>query len=47
MEFAKQVKSRADIVRVVGEYVRLQRVGDTSRYVGLCPFTRRRRLRLP
>lgn len=36
MEFAEQVKSSVDIVNVVGEYVRLRKVG--TRYAGLCPF---------
>ena len=38
MEFVDQLKSSIDIVKVVGEYVRLKRVGATGRYVGLCPF---------
>ena len=38
MEFVDQLKSSIDIVKVVGEYVRLKRVGSTGRYVGLCPF---------
>ncbi len=38
MEFAEQIKSAVDIVRVVGEYVRLKRSGAGPRYVGLCPF---------
>jgi DNA primase len=36
MDFKDQVKSSVDIVRVVGDYVRLKKVG--SRYSGLCPF---------
>jgi len=36
MEFKEQLREQADIVRVVGEYVRLRRVGN--RYSGLCPF---------
>ncbi|MBC8167278.1 MAG: DNA primase, partial [Bryobacteraceae bacterium] len=36
MDFAEQVKAQVDIVRTVGEYVKLRRVG--SRHVGLCPF---------
>ncbi len=36
MDFAKQVKSSVDIVRFIGEYVRLKKAG--TRYVGLCPF---------
>jgi DNA primase len=34
--FADRVKQQADIVRVVGEYVRLKRSGQN--YTGLCPF---------
>jgi DNA primase len=36
MNFAEQLKSQIDIVRTVGEYVRLRKVG--SRHTGLCPF---------
>jgi len=36
MDFIEQLKSSADIVRVVGEYVRLRKTG--VRWVGLCPF---------
>ncbi|HXP84761.1 MAG TPA: DNA primase [Bryobacteraceae bacterium] len=38
MDFAEQLKSSLDIVKVVGEYVRLRRSGSTGRYTGLCPF---------
>src|SRR5580698_10555923 len=38
MDFVEQLKSSIDIVKVVGEYVRLKRIGATGRYVGLCPF---------
>jgi DNA primase len=38
VDFVEQLKSAIDIVRVIGEYVRLRRVGATGRYVGLCPF---------
>jgi DNA primase len=38
MDFAEQLKSSIDIVKVVGEYVRLKRVGGTGRHIGLCPF---------
>jgi len=34
--FAERVKQQADIVRVVGEYVRLKKSGQN--FVGLCPF---------
>lgn len=36
MEFKEQVRGAVDIVRVVGEWVRLKKVGH--RYLGLCPF---------
>ena len=38
MDFKEQLKSSIDIVKVVGEYVRLRRIGATGRYLGLCPF---------
>src|SRR5579862_8375798 len=38
MDFVEQLKSSIDIVKVVGEYVRLRRMGTTGRYSGLCPF---------
>ena len=38
MEFKEQLKSSIDIVKVIGDYVRLKRLGSTGRYVGLCPF---------
>ncbi len=38
MEFVEHLKSSIDIVKVIGEYVRLKRLGATGRYVGLCPF---------
>jgi DNA primase len=38
MDFAEQVKSSVDIVKVVGEYVRLKKAGGSPRYTGLCPF---------
>ncbi len=34
--FAERVKQQADIVRVIGEYVRLKRSGQN--FTGLCPF---------
>ncbi|HVS74264.1 MAG TPA: DNA primase [Candidatus Acidoferrales bacterium] len=34
--FADKVKQQADIVRVVGEYVRLKKSGQS--FIGLCPF---------
>src|SRR5581483_3590650 len=37
MDFAPHVKSSVDIVRVIGDYVRLKKQG-ANRYVGLCPF---------
>jgi DNA primase len=38
MEFVEQLKSQVDIVQVIGESVRLRRVGAGPRYTGLCPF---------
>jgi DNA primase len=38
MDFAEQVKSSVDIVKVIGEYVRLRKAGSAPRYTGLCPF---------
>lgn len=38
MDFVEQLKNSVDIVRVVGEYVRLKRVGSGPRWMGLCPF---------
>src|SRR5258707_645774 len=38
MEFVEQLKSAVDIVKTIGEYVRLKRVGSSPRHVGLCPF---------
>jgi DNA primase len=38
MDFKDQVKTQVDIVKTIGEYVRLKRLGATGRYVGLCPF---------
>ncbi len=38
MDFVEQLKSSVDIVKTIGEYVRLKRVGSTARYMGLCPF---------
>ena len=35
-DFARHVKSAADIVRVIGEQVRLKKSGNN--YLGLCPF---------
>jgi DNA primase len=36
VDFAQQLKSSIDIVRVIGDYVRLKKVG--TRFSGLCPF---------
>jgi DNA primase len=36
MDFAQHLKSQVDIAAVVGEYVRLRRIGN--RLTGLCPF---------
>jgi DNA primase len=38
MDFAEQLKSSVDIIKTIGDYVRLKRVGSTPRYMGLCPF---------
>jgi DNA primase len=38
LDFKSQVKASVDIVGLVGEYVRLKRVGSTQSYIGLCPF---------
>lgn len=38
MDFAEHVKSSVDIVKVVGEYVRLAKAGASPSYKGLCPF---------
>ncbi|MCC6364033.1 MAG: DNA primase [Bryobacterales bacterium] len=38
MDFARQLKAAINIVDVVGEEVRLKRVGSSQRYMGLCPF---------
>jgi DNA primase len=38
MDFAEQVKSSVDIVKVIGEYVILKKAGGSPRYTGLCPF---------
>jgi DNA primase len=37
MDFAKQLKSSVDIVKVIGEVVRLKKA-SANRYAGLCPF---------
>lgn len=37
MDFAQHVKGQVDIVRVVGDYVRLKKSGP-DRWIGLCPF---------
>ena len=37
MDFKEQLKSSVDIVKVIGEYVRLRKAG-VARYSGLCPF---------
>src|SRR5581483_10128578 len=35
-DFSRHVKSSADIVRIIGEHVRLKKAG--SNFIGLCPF---------
>ncbi len=37
MDFVQQLKSEIDIIRVIGEYVRLRKASG-NRYQGLCPF---------
>jgi DNA primase len=36
-DFAQSVKQQADIVKIVGDYVRLKKAGAQN-YIGLCPF---------
>ncbi len=36
-DFAQYVKQQADIVHIVGEYLKLRKAGAQS-YTGLCPF---------
>ena len=36
-DFAYTVKQQADIVRIVGDYVKLRKAGAQN-YAGLCPF---------
>ncbi len=38
MDFAQQLKSSIDIAEIIGERVRLKRIGSTGRHMGLCPF---------
>lgn len=38
MDFAEHLKSSVDIVKVIGEYVRLAKAGASPSYKGLCPF---------
>lgn len=38
MDFVSHLKAQVDIVKVVGEYVRLKRLGASASYRGLCPF---------
>lgn len=38
MDFAEHVKSSVDIVKTIGEYVRLKKAGASPSYKGLCPF---------
>ncbi|MBZ2185655.1 MAG: DNA primase [Bryobacter sp.] len=37
-DFKETLKNSVDIVRVIGDYVRLQKLGGSARYRGLCPF---------
>src|SRR5690242_15372266 len=36
IDFSQQVKSSTDIIRIIGEHVRLKKAGNN--FVGLCPF---------
>src|SRR5438045_2527677 len=36
-DFAYSLKQQADIVRVLGDYIKLKRAGAQN-YIGLCPF---------
>src|ERR1700689_1447871 len=36
-DFARRVKAQADIVKIIGDYVRLRKAGAQN-YTGLCPF---------
>src|ERR1700735_4230615 len=36
-DFAQSVKQQADIVRIVGDYLKLRKTGAQN-YTGLCPF---------
>lgn len=38
MDFVEQVKSSVDIVKVIGEHVRLKKLGGSGKYIGICPF---------
>jgi DNA primase len=38
MEFKEELRSQVDIVKVIGDHVRLKRRGSTGSYLGLCPF---------
>lgn len=38
MDFVEQLKSSVDIVRTIGDYVRLKQQRGSPRYTGLCPF---------
>ena len=38
MDIVEQVKSSVDIVKVIGEHVRLKKLGGSGKYIGICPF---------
>jgi DNA primase len=38
VDFVEQLKSSVDIVRTIGDYVRLKKQSGSPRYTGLCPF---------
>ena len=37
-DFIEWFKAQVDIAKVFGHYVALKRIGETGRYLGLCPF---------
>ena len=37
-DFVEWFKAQVDIAKVFGHYVALKRIGETGRYLGLCPF---------
>lgn len=41
VEFTQSVKEQTDIVRVIGDYVRLKKAGAQN-WAGLCPFHKKK-----